>query len=374
VKKKLALFLPGLLLAAGLISVSAPPAHAQEGEAVVVDEVIAQVNDAVITLSMLKRGMKDAIDTMVSQGKSREEATALMETKKAELINELINEQLLLAKGKELDLAPGVEAEVNSRLLAAGKEQGITKLEDLCAAMKQSGLDCDEVRNALRTEVMKMAVMNRAVDAKLFYDTTDAELQAYFNAHKDKFKKPESVDISEIFLELAGKSEADVKAKAAQLVAQLRGGADFVTLAKANSERQRDGVRTAVETGGYVGLLEVPTLKPEFAAAIKDVKAGGVTDPIVMAEGIQILRVNSRNAGSDTPQFNENAVREAITMEKAPEARKAYMVEIRKDAYIKIAEGYRAMVGPVTGEATTPSAVTTAENKEKKSDKKDKKQ
>jgi len=92
-------------------------------------------------------------------------------------------------------------------------------------------------------------VLETEVDSKLFYSYKPEELRAYFDAHKDKFIKPETVELSEIFLSLAGKPEADVKARAAQLVTQLRGGANFAALAKANSERSG-------ENGGKLDCLK----------------------------------------------------------------------------------------------------------------------
>src|SRR5687767_14959119 len=79
-------------------------AAAQEGEPVVIDEVIAQVNDGVVTLSQLKREMKERVETLKHNGMTEQQALAEVEKRKAELIATLINEQLLLAKGKELDL------------------------------------------------------------------------------------------------------------------------------------------------------------------------------------------------------------------------------------------------------------------------------
>lgn len=355
--KKLAILLPVLALALGTFILSAPAARAQDGEPVVVDEVIAQVENDVVTLSMLKRLMRDLVEALVQQGKTREAATAEVETRKSELIIGLINDQLLTQKGKELDLAQEVEAEVNSRLLAAGREQGITKLEELCNAMRQQNVDCEEIRLTLRADVMKMFVYNREVDGKTFYGLTEKELRAYFAAHPEKFKKQESVELSEIYLELAGKTEASVMARANQLIAQARGGANFAELAKANSERLRDGVRTQ---DGLVGRFEVPTLRPDIAAAIKPVAAGGVTEPIITAEGVQIIRVNDRTAGADTPEYNETAVREAITMERSQEGHKTYLENLRKNAYIKVSENYRALVLPLLTPATTPTAASTA--------------
>jgi hypothetical protein len=102
---------------------------AQESELQVVDEVIAQINDDVITLSMLKRETKERIDALKQSGMSQEEATTEVNKRQPELIATLVNETLLLQKGKELDLANDVESEVNRRMLEVAKEQGIPTIE-----------------------------------------------------------------------------------------------------------------------------------------------------------------------------------------------------------------------------------------------------
>jgi peptidyl-prolyl cis-trans isomerase SurA len=347
------------LLTAFIISPSL--ARAQEGEPVVVDEVIAQVNDGVVTLSQLKREMKERADTLKQNGMTQQQANAEVEKHKAELIATLINEQLLLQKGKELDLTQRVEDEVNKRMLQVAKENGITSIDKLDEAMRGNGLDPVSIRQTMRIEIMKQAVLEGEVDSKLFYGWRMDELQAYYNSHRDKFLKPESVDISEIFLGLAGKQEADVKARATQLVAQLRGGADFCTLAAAYSERPSSGGQKPCK----VGLFQVPDLRPDIAGAIKNVKAGGVSEPLKTDEGYQILRVDARNAGSNTPAFNENQVREAMTMERVPKAREDYLQELRNDGYVNIAESYRAAVEPLL-KIVPPAAATKRPTEKKK--------
>jgi peptidyl-prolyl cis-trans isomerase SurA len=332
-------------------------ATAQEGEPVVVDEVIAQVNDGVVTLSQLKREMKERVETLKQNGMPAEQAQAEVDKRKAELIATLINEQLLLQKGKELDLSERVEAQVNKRMLEVAVENKLNSIEKLEEAMRQSGVDPVETRQTMRTEMMKQAVLESDVDAKLFYGLTVDELRKYFDANKSKFVKPETVELSEIFLSLAGKPEADVKARANQLVAQIRGGADFGTLATAYSERSQ-------QNKGKVGLFEVTNLRPDIAAAIKNVQAGGVGEPLKTDEGYQILRVDARTAGSSTPTFNEMKVREAITMERLPKAREKYLQDLRNDAYVSIAETYRASVSPLLN-IVPPAAATKTEKKDK---------
>ncbi len=326
----------------------------------VVDEVIAQVNDGVVTLSQLKREMKERVETLKQNGMTEQQANAEVEKRKAELIATLVNEQLLLQKGKELDMTDRVEAEVNKRMLDVAKENGITSVEKLDEAMRQAKLDPAGIRATMRIEIMKQAVLESEVDSKLFFSYSQDELHKYFDAHRTIFLKPESIELSEIFLGLAGKQEPDVKAQAAKLVAQLRGGADFCTLAATYTERPATGGQKPCK----VGLFQVPDLRPDIAGAVKSVNPGGVSEPLKTDEGYQILRVDSRTAGSNTPTFNENNVREAITRERSPKAREDYLQELRNDGYVKIAESYRPDVEPLL--KIVPPAAATKRAPEKK--------
>lgn len=347
---------------------------AQESELQVVDEVIAQINDDVITLSMLKRESKERVDALRQSGMSPEAAAAEVAKRQPELIATLVNEALLLQKGKELDLSAEVEAEVNRRMLDVAKEQGITTIEKLDAAMRESGVDPVATRQTLRVEIMKQAVIQQEVDRKIFFGSTIDELKKYFQEHQEKFRKPESVTISEIFLSSAGKNEAEVKARALGLVTQLRAGADFGAVAAANSEREVNGVRTAAQNKGKVGTFEVPNLREDIGSAIKNVKVAGVSDPLRTNDGYQILRVDERNLGSSTATFNENQVREAITMERGEKRREEYLQGLRNEAYIKISANYRAAVAPIlklapekTAENSgTPTSGTKPEKKKGK--------
>lgn len=345
--------------AVALLSLSwaAPVARAQEGEPVVVDEVIAQINDQIITLSQVKREMREAIEAMKAQGATEQQANEEMNKRRNELIASLINEQLIMQKGKELNFTDEVETEVNKRMLQVAKEQNIPTMEALEAAMKQSGVDPSTIRQRLRSEIMKEMVFNDEVDRKIYLSITPAEADKYYKSHLDQFRKPEVVTLSEIWLPFGpGKNEADVKTKATQLVTQARAGANFGELAAANSEREANGQRVAQQNKGKVGTFPVPDLRADLAAAIKSVQAGSVTEPIRTNEGYQILRVDERTPGSANAEYNEMKVREMITMERREKERTDYLTRLRKEAYIKISDNYKAALEPMLGLNTQPAA------------------
>jgi peptidyl-prolyl cis-trans isomerase SurA len=337
----------------------------------VIDEVVAQVNDDVITLSLLKREIRERVEVLMQQKNlTQQQANEEVMKHQGELIATLINERLLLQKGKELDLASQIEAEVNSRMLEIAREQGINSIAKLEEAMRQSKIDPVSVKETMRTEMMKQAVMQQEVDRVLFLGFKTEEVKSYFEAHKDQFKKPESIGVSEIYLSSADKDDASVKARAVELVAQLRAGADFKTVASANSEREKNGQRTAPQDGGKVGTFEVPNLRDDLVKALKDVKVGGVTDPIKTDSGYQILRVDERTAAGTTPEFNDNMVRQAMLMERQGKERELYLDNLRNEAYIKVTDVYRADVEPLLKIKPATAAAAKVSDKDKKKEKK----
>ena len=181
------------VFAFAFVSLAPSRAVAQEGELQVIDEVIAQVNDDVITLSMLKRETKERIEALKQNGMPEQQAIAEVSNHQAELIATLINEQLLLQKGKELDLASEIEAEVNRRMLEIAKEQGISSIVELDKALRDNNLDPVGIRQTMRAEMMKQAVFQQEVDRKLYLGLSPDELKKYYEAHAAKFRKPESV-------------------------------------------------------------------------------------------------------------------------------------------------------------------------------------
>lgn len=339
------------------------PASAQEeGAPTVIDEVIAQVNGDVITLSQLRREMKQASEALVrSQNMTEEQARVEVEKRQPEIIANLITEQLVMQQGKELGYSDKTEAELNRRMIALAKEQNI-KYEQLDEAMRASGIDPGAFRADARRGIMTGMVFNEEVDRKLYFGLTPDVVRKYYDQNKAKFSKPETLTISEIFLNKAGKTEADLRALADRLVREARSGKDFSELATINSDRESSRANK-----GKIGTVAVADIsKAEVAAALKNLKVGEVTNPIPTDEGYLIFRVDERTAAAPAT-YNEQEARVALTEERSSKERVAYLNRLRDEAYLKIAEGYRATVEEALNKSTksasnstTPAAVTTS--------------
>ena len=344
-----------------LFGLSTFTASAQETEERVVDEVVAQVNEGVITLSKVKRELKGIVDADVQQGKKREDAEKFMEEKRGELIANLIHEELLIQKAKELGLESEIEATVNRRFLEIMKQYNMKTLDALYQEMEKTGVNPQEIREIWRKQATRDIVLQKEVQGKLYWGFSGKELKDYYEKHKAKFTKPESVTVSEIFLGFAGRNESAVREKANQLLTQLRAGGDFDKIQKENSD---PGV---VTQGRGSDKLKATELSQMLAAALKDVKIGGYTDPVAADQlGVVILRVDAREKASSESYFDENAVRLAMTMERAPDQQKKFLATLRGDSYIKISDSYRPLVSPILFAEERKEKPETSEKKENK--------
>ena len=315
---------------------------AQETEERVVDEVVAVVNEGVITLSKVKREAKGVVEAGVQQGKTREAAQREVDEKQGEMIANLIHEELIMQKAKELGFENEIEANVNRRFIDIMKQYNLKTLDQLYQEMEKTGVDPQEIREIWKKQATRDLVVQKEVQGKIYWGVTTKEIKDYYEKHKAKFTKPESVTVREIFLGFAGRDENAVREKAKQLLAQLRAGADFEKIRKENSD---PGVITQ---GGKPEKLKTADLSALLSNALKDVKVDGYTEPVSADQlGVVILRVDAREKATTESYFDENAVRLAIVAERAPEEQKKFLSSLRSESYIKLSDTYRPLVSPI---------------------------
>lgn len=327
-------FFLALLLTAGLT------VSAQETQDRVIDEVVAQVNDGVITLSTINREVEAIINAEASKGTKREDAARMVEEKKGEMIANLIHEELLMQKAKELGYDADVEANVNRRFLEIMKQYGMKTLDALYQEMEKQGANPQEIRDIWKKQATRDIILQKEVQGKIYWSLTAKEIKEYYEKHKAKFTRPETVTLSEIFLGFAGRDEIAVREKAKALVAQLKAGGDWDKISKENSDTP-----VLTDNGAKIKVSELP---PYLADALRDMKKGAITNPVPAEQlGLMILRVDDREQASSESVFDENAVRVAITMERSAEEQRKFFAELRSDSYIKINDNYRPIVSPL---------------------------
>jgi peptidyl-prolyl cis-trans isomerase SurA len=294
----------------------------------VVEDVIARINDQIITRSDIDR----------AQQQFSQEAQTLSPADAADrqnnLLRDLIDQQLLLSKGKELDI--NADAQVITQLDEIRKQNHFATMEDLEKAAQQQGVSFEDFKANIRNSIITQQVVRDEVGRRLNF--THADAVKYYNDHKADFEQQESVKLSEILIPTATADDAAVaaaKAKADDVSAKLKAGGKFDELAKLNSSGP-----TAAD-GGDLGEFKRGALAPALEEKTFVLPSGGVTEPIRTRQGYVILKVDTHTPGGVQPLADvEEQVEQAVYMEQMQPALRTYLTELREQAYVDIKPGF----------------------------------
>ncbi|MBI1762316.1 MAG: peptidyl-prolyl cis-trans isomerase [Acidobacteria bacterium] len=346
----------------------AAPVFAQEGEAKLIDEVIARVNSSPIMRSAFESAQREVLDQMKSQGLKPEELEKKLAEWKPRILDQLIDTQLLVQRASDLSI--NVDPQVNEQLLRIMKENNIQSLEDLEQKMREVGVDINEVKANLRSNFARQAVLNREVYGKIFFGLTEKDKRDFYEKNKQAFATPGEVTLSHIFIAVGKDADAALK-RAQEAQTQASTAADFGALA----QRLSEDAPTAAKKGA-IGTLKLSELAPEVREAVEKLKEGEVSAPVKIGNGYSIFRVNARKEAVARP-FEDREVQEAVgqnlTGERSEKQIDTYLAKLRNDAFIEIDPRYQFTDSKVKSASIkhTPYA-DDSEKKKQKKDKKDK--
>ena len=331
-----ALFLGAFLFAIPAAAQNLPAQPASPYGGSVVEDIVARVNDQIITQTDYDRAMQQ----LDAEGRQRGETMQEISEGHRDLLRNLIDQQLWLSKGKELGITG--DTELIKRLDDIRKQYNMASLEDLEQAAKEQGVSFEDFKQNIRNQIITQDVMRQQVGQKIQF--TPGEAEQYYEEHKQDYQQPESVRLSEILIS-TGTPDANgnvdpakvaaAKAKADDIEARLNSGGDFVQLARSFS----DGPTAA--SGGDLGQFRRGALAKVLEDKTFVLKAGQNTDPIRTRQGYVILKVTQHTEGGVQPFKNvEEQVDEALYMSRMEPAIRAYLTKMRDEAFIDIKPGY----------------------------------
>ncbi len=297
----------------------------------VVEDIVARVNDGIISRS----DYDHAVDDLNATAKQRNWTDAEVDAQKKDLLRDLIDNQLLLSKGKELGITG--ENETVRQLDELRKQNHLDTMEDLQKAAEQQGVSFEDFKASIRNRVITSQVIREEVGRRI--NISQADEQAYYEAHKSEFERQEQVKLSEILVPTANPDDAaqvaDAEKKAAGIEAQLKAGKDFAAVAKASS-----GGPTAAQ-GGEIGDFKRGQLAKVLEDQTFSLDPGKYTEPIRTKQGYVILKVDEHQAGGVAPFKDvEGEIEDRVGMTKMNPALRSYMRRLREEAYIDIKPGY----------------------------------
>ncbi len=326
----------------------------------VVEEIIARVNNQIITRSEFLRS-KDQLKDEVKQQDVANADKAYTDREK-DVLRDLIDQQLLLEKGKDLGITG--DTDLIKREDQMRKDMKLDSIEDLEKEAQKQGISWEDFQQNMRNQIITQKVISDQVSGHL--SLTHDEEQKFYDEHKSELEQPEAIRLSEILVapkvpgndpakaaaaasgaptsdkpDDAAKQAAEdealkaAEAKANDLLKQIRSGASFDEMAKKNS----DGPSAA--DGGALGVFKRGQLAKELEDKTFAMKAGEVTDVIRTKQGYVILRVDEHQMAGIPPMKDIlPKIQDALYYQKLQPALRTYLTKLREDAYIDIQTGY----------------------------------
>jgi peptidyl-prolyl cis-trans isomerase SurA len=332
-----------MLLATSTLAQTRPAAPESPYGGATVEEIIARVNDQIITRSDYERALNEMDAEARRHGASMQEISAAHK----DLLRNLIDQQLWLSKGKELGI--NGETDLIKRLNEIRKQNNLETMEDLEKAAKEQGVSFEDFKANIRNSIITQQVMRQEVGKRIQF--TPGEAQRYFELHKQDYVRPESVTLAEILIStgtpapLATESGitppedpqklAAAKTKVDDIEAKLHAGGDFAQLARTFS----DG--PTASQGGDLGQFQRDKLAKVLEDKTFALKAGEFTEPIRTKQGYIILKVVQHIYGG-VPQYKdvEDQVEENFYMARMEPAMRDYLTTMREQAFIDIKPAY----------------------------------
>ena len=283
-----------------------PPAAARAAVSatgtIPLDRVVAVVGNTIITQSNLR----ERLVAKTQSGMAVPKDSASLRAASIATLNELVDEELILEKAKELKIEVP-DADVNSTVDKQYKavRSRFTNDAEFKSELAKAGYGTpDEYKRFIADGIRRNEMLTRATrklreDGKLVpANITDAEVQESFEKGKSDLPKREpSVTWRQIIIAPTPSAAAKDRARAhaESLLAQIKGGADFEALAKRESADSGSRVN-----GGDLGWTRRGKMVPEFDRYLFGYYAlqPGQLSPVVeTAFGYHIIRVDRVNAG-----------------------------------------------------------------------------
>ncbi|MGL4232977.1 MAG: peptidylprolyl isomerase [Casimicrobium sp.] len=277
-------------------------AHAQS-RAVLIDRVVAVVNDEVITRFELNNQKRAILAQLQRQGVKPPADTEI----DAQVLERFINERVQLQHAKENGIRADDET-VTAALQNIARQNNMS-MQQFAETIKKDGLSVEQFREELKNDIILNRVRDREVDSRVV--VTDGEIDAYLATAKLQGSLEAEYQLAHILVlvpEQATPEQVEARKKRAEeALRQVKSGTAFSQVAALFSDTN-DATQ-----GGALGWRKADRLPTIYAEAAEKLAVGGTSEVLRSANGFHILRVLDKKTGQqEKTVVEQNKVRHIL--------------------------------------------------------------
>jgi len=298
---------------------------AHGAERVVVEGILVRVNERIVTISDFTERIRQELSQMPAQP-NNEELQEFTEM----LLNEMVSELVLLERAQEKRLTIE-DAQLDNAIENLRKENNLEDDEAWEQALASAGMTVD----ALRDRYHRSMLLQRAVQGEVRpVEITEEELRQQYELDKEKYRVPAKVNLEQVYLADDGSDSAGLSRRARGIVDRVRIGADFKAEATlAGAELQE------------LGAIPADDCRPELKRALEPLDDGGLTDPLIIPGGIQIVRLVQRiPAGYQSFEEVVEGIRRQRSAETYEDQTRGLVEKLKNQYLVEVDQEYLEVV------------------------------
>lgn len=314
-----------LLFIALLTSTVMSLGHAAPSNEQSLDQIIAIVNDAVITQSELNHAIQLAKQQLASSNMP----TPPDKTLQKQVLDQLIDRKLQLQLAEQLGMH--VDNTMLQKAMAQIAKENHMNVSELLERVAQSGMNVSDYKKELREQILIQQIQQQQVASKI--TITDQEVKDFMRSASYQASNNKEYHLEDILIALPDSPTpndiASAKQKAAEVLAKIRNGLNFNEAAVSES-----GSNKALQ-GGDLGWRKLPEVPSAFAESIMNMKEGDIAGPLQAANGFHLVRLSGlRNTSSAAIPYKQ--VEQMIFQRKLEEALQSWTTKLHSEAFINM--------------------------------------
>jgi len=301
------------------------------------DSVAVTVNSVDITEAEIQELVKPQLERMAQQGKQLPPAfaQALEKQIRQQILDRIIIGRLLDEKAKEANIVVTEQEVINQITKIAAAQSPPMTLEELKKKTAEYGQSYDELEQQIRKGMTYQKIVESQWAGKI--NITEEDAKKYYDENPTQFEVQEQVRASHILIKPdttdpntdPNQAKAQAKSKIQGLLEQIKDGADFAELAKANS------TGPSAAQGGDLKFFARGQMVPPFDKAAFELEVGKVSDIVETQFGYHIIKVTDhKDAGTTSFEQARDNIIQKLTQQKQSEFDNKYIESLKAEANI----------------------------------------
>lgn len=285
----------------------------------IVDRIVAVANGEIITLFDLDERLKPMLARFEGKPMGEAEQRAVRDLRR-QLLDAMVDDILINQEAERLGVEVS-DVEVENQIKQVRQRNGLTP-EQFEDQLLLEGMTREMYTRKVREDILKHRIIGFMVKRKVVI--TDEEIEAYYNAHPEEFRREKTVRLSLLVV--------DTKEQAETLRARIVGG----EIGFADAARQYS-VGPYASDGGSIGGMAWQDLGPEWKQAVSGLDEQEIASPFELNGKWVLLRLDgTASSGTNSLDAVREEIREQLYRPRLEERFKEYMEELRSKAVVDV--------------------------------------